>query len=573
MTTSVLSRREFAAAAALPVAAAPRDQGLAGHWPLTGDAKDHSGNGNHATNHGVNPATGEFDGRSAFLEVPHHSSLDPGAGDFTIAAWVFTRGPVMDVPGDIVSKYDPNGRRGFSLSLYSSSGGYNGQGTERYLSFGVDNARSPEWEDCGRPSPTSNYVSNSLTVFNGGLYAATTDGQTEQDWAHVYRYLGGTRWQDCGRVGRGRTRGVGPLIVHDKNLFAATWSYDWTRVSKDALDNGRVYRYRGGRDWEDCGQPGECRRLFGMASYGGALYVVADDNRCYVWDGRRRWSPCGSFRNLVHPMLVHDGRLMVGAFGGKFADGFRQAEVQAYDGQKWTPLGCPIQTPDREDQIHALQSYRGVLHATTWPTGKVGAYRNGRWEDCGRLGDSSESNALTVYNGKLYAGTIPGAEVFRYDGDRRWTRLKRFSSPEVAEDAPLATVRWGRVTSLTVFGGRLFASIGSYQSALANAPAGTRGKVFAMRAGACVCSHRDLGDGWHHVTAVRNGDRVSLSIDGKTAGTSDRFLAAGYDLSNSEPLKIGFGETDYLSGKLCDVRFYRRALSESEVRRFAKARP
>jgi hypothetical protein len=188
------------------------------------------------------------------------------------------------------------------------------------------------------------------------------------------------------------------------------------------------------------------------------------------------------------------------------------------------------------------------------------------------LGDSSESNALTVYNGKLYAGTIPGAEVFRYDGEQRWTRLRRFASPEVAEDAPLAAVRWGRVTSLTVFDGRLFASIGSYRSALADAPADTRGKVFAMRAGACVCSGRELGDGWHHVAAVRRGDRLLLLIDGKTAKSED-FPRASYDLSNSEPLKVGFGETDYLFGKLRDVRFYRRALSVREVQRFVNARP
>ena len=146
-------------------------------------------------------------------------------------------------------------------------------------------------------------------------------------------------------------------------------------------------------------------------------------------------------------------------------------QVYAFDGATWTSLGCPIQMPEREDQIHALMVYRGKLHATTWPTGKVGAYDNGQWIDCGRLGDSTESNALVVYNGKLYAGTIPGAEVFRFEGEQSWTRLRRFSSPEVAEGAPLKNIRWGRVTSLTVHGGKLFAGIGGYTSALADAPA------------------------------------------------------------------------------------------------------
>ncbi len=571
--TGYWSRRRFAAFAAMARPLRSQDDRLAGYWPLRGDAKDHSGNGNHAANHGVNLATGEFDGRSAFLEAPHGASLDPGAGDFTIAAWVRAEGPVTDIAGDIVSKYDPALRRGFTLSLGASSGGYNSQGADRQVFFGIDNASTPAWEDCGRPSPTSNYVSNSLTVFDGDLYAATTDGATERDWSHVYRYRGGSRWEDCGRVGAGRTRGAGPLIVHDGSLFAATWSYDWTRVDKDALDAGRVYRYRGGREWEDCGQPGQCRRLFGIASFQGRLYVAADDRRCYVWDGGREWQPCGSFPSLVHPMLVHDGRLVVGAFGGRFDGGFRQAEVYAYDGRSWTPLGCPIQDPAREDQIHALQSYRGLLHATTWPTGKVGAYRDGRWEDRGRLGASTESNALTVYNGKLYAGTIPAAEVFRYDAGRTWTRLRRFASPEVPEDAPLDSVRWGRVTSMTVFDGRLFAGIGSYRAALADAPADTRGKVFAMRAGACLGFHRDIGGGWRHIAAVRRGNRIELFVDGKAAGRSAAFSGGAYDLSNAEPLKIGFGETDYFRGRLREVRFHRRALAGREIGRLAGSQP
>jgi hypothetical protein len=37
-------------------------------------------------------------------------------------------------------------------------------------------------------------------------------------------------------------------------------------------------------------------------------------------------------------------------------------------------------------------------------------------------------------------------------------------------------------------------------------------------------------------------------------------------LSNDQPLRIGFGETDYFSGKLREVRVYNRALNLEEVR-------
>ena len=65
-------------------------------------------------------------------------------------------------------------------------------------------------------------------------------------------------------------------------------------------------------------------------------------------------------------------------------------------------LGNPLGSEEHCDQIHALEVYRGKLYATTWPEGRVAAYETrGQWVDCGRLGDSTEINGLTVYNGKL----------------------------------------------------------------------------------------------------------------------------------------------------------------------------
>jgi hypothetical protein len=37
------------------------------------------------------------------------------------------------------------------------------------------------------------------------------------------------------------------------------------------------------------------------------------------------------------------------------------------------------------------------------------------------------------------------------------------------------------------------------------------------------------------------------------------------DVSNHVPLQIGFGQTDYFSGKIRAVRLYNRALSEADV--------
>jgi hypothetical protein len=477
-----------------------------------------------------------------------------------------------DVIGDVFSQYDPARRRGLTLSIHASSGGYNSQGNDRHVTFGIDNDRTSDWQDCGRPNPDSSYVSNSLTVFDGQLYAGTTDATREEDWCHVYRYGGGDRWEDCGRVGRLRTRGVGPMVVHDGALYAATWSYDWTRVHVEPLDFCRVYRYAGARDWKDCGQPGHCRRLFAIATFKGRLYVVGDDNRCHAHEGGTTWRACGEFPHMVHPMAVHDGRLYAGVFN---------AAVYAYDGTDWTSLGNPLGTAERCNQIHALEVYQGRLHATTWPEGRVAVLEHdGRWVECGRLGDSTEINGLTVYNGKLYAGTIPRAEVYRYEGGSDWTRMQRFFAPEGWEPIPVAhdpdlpdarerVAEWTRVTSLTVYDGRLFAGIGSCTSARRDAPCDVRGKVFAMQAGRCISYDRDLGPGWQHLAAVRNGSRLELTLNAREQVVSPPFNPAEYDLTNGRPLKIGGGELDVFSGRIREVRLYRRALRQAEIEHLA----
>lgn len=553
------------------------DHGLAGYWPLKGDARDHSGRGNHGINHAVDLRAGAFDGRGSYIEVPDSPALNFGSGDFSAAVWVYTEKALADVVGDILSKYDSSTRRGFSLSIKASSGGYNSHGNDKHVYFGIDNGKTTEWKDCGRPSLTSNYVSNSLTVFDGHLYAGTTDGATEQDWCHVYRYAGGARWEDCGRVGNLRTRGAGPMVVHDGDLYAGTWSYDWTRVATDRLDYGHVYRYKGGQEWEDCGQPGPCRRLFSLASFKSRVYVLGDDYKCHAYEGGNAWKVCGQFGHHVHPMAVHDGRLHVGEFQGIVLNGFKQAAVHAYDGTAWTNLGSPVGSEELADQIHALEVYRGKLYATTWPKGRVARFEDeGKWVDCGRPGDSTEINALTVYNGKLYAGSIPRAEVYRYEGSKEWTKLARFFAPEGWEPVPVdgrptvvapenTLAQWTRVTSLTVCQGRLFAGIGSCTSALADAPADVRGKVFAMRAGQCLSYDRDLGPEWKHLVAIRQDDRLRLYVDGRPQVVSPAFSSKDYAISNREPLKIGYGEMDYFSGKIREVRLYNRALSDGEI--------
>jgi hypothetical protein len=555
------------------------DDHLIGYWPLRGDCRDHSGNELHGENHGVALDKGAFDGRSAYVEIPANAKLDLGARDFTFSAWVWTPEQLDDIGGDVLSMYDPRQRRGLHLTIDSSAGGYQAQGTDRHVQFGIDDAAIGEWEDCGHPNPTSNYVSNSLTVFDGHLYAATTDGAGSEQWSHVYRYDGDQRWIDCGRVGNGKTTGVMPLIVHDGQLYAATSTYDWTRVKAGDYEPGRVYRYLGGDKWEDCGQPSDDRTLNSLASYRGKLYAGGGPQTwgVFVSDGDGEWSPSQIFPMegpkscFPHAMCRHNGLLFT-AFPGAFA----------FDGHEWKSVGDPLPLAENPMlQTHSMTIHRGRLVAGTWPHAKATEYQgNNSWKEFGRVGeDGTEVNALVVYNGKLYGGSLPRSEVCRYDGDDKWTSIKRFHSPPGWKPGfPGAASRdevkeWGRVTSLTAFDGKLFASTGSCTSSIEDAPVDVRGKVFCMEAGKSASLDKDLGRGWKHLAAVRTRGVLRLYVDGKLVDESDQFDESAFDLTNGQPLQIGFGESDYFDGRIHDVRLHGSALDNASIEALAAAPP
>jgi hypothetical protein len=543
---------------------------LVGYWKLRGDCQDYSGNNNHGVKHGDGAENGEFDGRTAYVKVPDSPSMKFGAGDFSISAQIFTHGEVDDTFGDILCKFDAAQRKGFNFTLVSNTSGYNAQGDLRQLFFGVDDGVIGEWIDCGRPGGKA-HSSDALTVFDGDLYVGTTDGPSESDWAHVYRYRGGRDWEDCGRVGGRKIRGVYAMIVHGGALYAATASpHGGPHVNVG--DFGRVYRYRGGSDWEDIGQPGEHYRINSLASYRGKLYACAIDTYgthggVYVYDGERRWSQCGDF-GRPHTSGVHDGRLYAA---------FPQGEVFSYDGTTWTNLGNPLGSFEQCNQLHSHGVYRGELYVGTWPVGKVAVLRNGKWTDVGRLGDATEIVGLTVYNGSFYGGSIPRAEVFRYDGSNQWASVGRLFDFAGVEPVPVGNYSkgvedWTRASSLTVFQGKLFSSTATCYRAQIETPRQdeTRGNVYHFIAGEGVSFDQDLGPGWKCVAAVRKRNELNLYVDGKLAATAN-VGRPPLDISNDATLNIGLGAQARFHGKIHDVRLYDRALHGNEVRKLHKA--
>jgi hypothetical protein len=506
------------------------------------------------------------------MEVSDRVRFD---GDFSLSLWIEVPVHRAGAAGGLASKFDPATRTGFTLATVSSAGGYNGPGDELRVSFGIDARTSPSWVDCGRPSLTANHVT-SLVVYRGALYCGNNEAAAERDYAHVFRWQGGADWEDLGQVASDGTRGIGPLVVHKDALYAAGWNHDWTRVTYHNLRPCHVFRFDGPGRWADCGQPGNSKRIFAMASYDGDLYAVGDDFSIQVYRGDEQWELVERLPTFGHPMTVHAGRLVIGTWE-------HPPTVLAYDGASWTDLGNPMGDIVRASQIHSLTTFESAIHVGHWPLGSVCRWDEAsrQWQDTGRLGDSTEINALTSYNGKLYAGALPRAEVFRYDGDFAWHSLRRFrASPswepisveemERPPDGDLRMRDWGRVTSLTQHNGLLFGSVTSCTGSVIDAPADIRGSVQAMRAGVVATTSESLGSGWHHLAAVRDGARLTLHIDGRVAASAYGSLPAS--IETAVPVAVGSDPSGKFGGEIQDFQAFDRVLDARDIGRLSERR-
>lgn len=526
--------------------------GLIAHFPFSTDFEDRAGAGLKVRNHGVRlepagdgPLPGpaaRFNGADAFLEIEDHPAFQLGRDDFSVAAWIRTDGIAGDVVGDILGKYDPAARRGFHLGVVSHAGVVGTQSNYRNLHFGIDDGKQdPAWIDCGRPGECQSVPA--LAVHEGALYAGTFEGQAGGA-GRVHRYLGEGRWLDCGAPDR--CNAVSALAVYGGRLYCGTGRYDaaGSRLppSPNAAPGGRLFRYEGERRWTDCGRVGDAGDLvMALTVFRGHLYA-AHLYHPGVWrlDGERGWSCVGLQNQRLIALTVFRDQLIGFANGGA---------NQRYlgDGQ-WESLG----QPPGSTQTYAGVAYRGELYAGTWPLGQVFRHAGGQgWALAGQwVGYEKEVMGMNVYNGKLYCGTLPSADIYRFDAPDAWSRVGQL------DRTPDAILR--RAWSLCVHDGRLYS--GTLPS----------GHVFSFEAGKMATHDRVLPAGWRHVAAVKDGDFLRVYLDGAPVAASAEFRPGDYSLSNGEPLRIGWGPTDYFRGSMRDVRIYRRALSAPEASGLAR---
>ncbi|MCH2587841.1 MAG: LamG domain-containing protein [Planctomycetales bacterium] len=537
----------------LLVASSPAQPPVAS-WSLERDSRDSSGNGLHLAGRGVrfgeagakrnDRPTATFDGRTSVLEAANDRRLDPGTGAFSISAWVHTAKSLDDVLGDVVSKFDPARRTGFQLSIKNNVGVTNTSANYRHVHFGIDNGRvETSWTDHGRPG--NNMYVFSLLVHRGRLYAGTCEPGIKEA-GHVYEFDGKSGWKDLGTPDR--SNAVSTLCSFGGEIYAGTTKYRLAGSSLPESPNltkgGRVYKYMGGKTWKHLGKLGEAESLYGSVVYKNRLYFSAlYSPGLFRYDGGTKWTNCGTFEGKrVESLAVYNGAI--------YATGFDEAGVYRYDGDGWEHLGIV----GKNTQTYGFAVYRGDLHVSSWPTGSVfrmdESGEKTKWEFVGRLGMEKESMPLAVYNGMMYSGTLPLGEVFRFDGGKKWTSLGRIDTTP--------NVRYRRAWSMAVYRGRLFAGV---------LPSG---RVKSIEAGKSVTSDVELPSGWVHLAAVRGTDRLKLYIDGKKVAESTRFKASQFDLANRVPLAVGRGQHDHFNGSMSDVRFYRRALSDADVKQISR---
>lgn len=359
----------FAAAVSLSAASAAGDS-LIGHWKLDGNARDAAPHRLDAEAHAVEWHTqsgAELNGRSAWLEVPASPALRLGTNDFTLSLWLHLDPMLDDSPGDLVTLFDPATRNGFNLTVQHQSGTCSSMANTRNLFFGLDAGTEPRWTDCGRPG--NNRMIYALTVFQGDLFAGTWEPGAGEA-GHVYRYAGGTNWTDCGAPDP--CNAVAALAVFHGELYAGVASYSGAgsqlQPSPNTAPGGRVYRYAGGQRWVDCGRLCDAELIWGLTIFQDRLYATTMDvppkhattprQGLYRYDGGTNWTWCGNPGGRVAAITVANDHLFASGYNGGVLGG-----VFRYDGgTNWTNFGAPPNV----DQTYSFAFHRGAMHTGTW---------------------------------------------------------------------------------------------------------------------------------------------------------------------------------------------------------------
>ncbi|MGE3315610.1 MAG: LamG-like jellyroll fold domain-containing protein [Planctomycetaceae bacterium] len=401
-------------------------------------------------------------------------------------------------------------------------------------------------------------------------------------------------WTDHGRPGNAML--IFALAEFDGSLYAGTCEAGET-------ESGGVYRFDAANNsWINCGIPSKANSVSALAVYRGKLYAASTKYRLrgsalgesmnphlggaiYRYDGGTDWTLCGSLpqTEAVGGLVVFRDRLYASSL-------YAPAGFFRYEGGSvWTSCAVPNQK-----RVEALTVYNGGLYATGYDEGAIYRFDGEKWTHCGRLANNTQTYSFAVLDGRMRVGTWPTGKVYGYQADNKWIDegrlgeelevmgMSAYNGQLYAGTLPLADVyRFDGGTSWTKIGNVDSTPDVKYRRAWSMSVHSGRlfvgtlpsGKVLSIEAGKSATCGSQLAPGWHHVAAVKGKDRLRIYVDGAQVAESTTFDPDAYDLSNDAPLTIGKGPTDYFNGRLSDLKIFNRALDASEIGQIAAAVP
>ena len=244
--------------------------------------------------------------------------------------------------------------------------------------------------------------------------------------------------------GSGATRAIGGGSI-SATPSGATWSTPWpsstarsTAASgaswardrrsgpcRTGRPGGQVYRVTPDGRWTYCGHPGaedatpedvptvgyasgKADDVFALTVYRGASTASATTAAApSCTRAARRWSYVGPDLRILS-FTVYRGGLYALINGGP---------VYRYEGG--VRVGRTAAVPPGSTQTYGAVTSEGRLYVGTWPEGEVHRYEGGEaWTTLERVGYEREIMAMALYNGKVYVGSLPMANVWRMDDER-----------------------------------------------------------------------------------------------------------------------------------------------------------
>lgn len=431
------------------------------------------------------------------------------------------------------------------------------------------------------------------TGFHLGLY--THGGVTNSQSNHRQLHFGIDQariepgFTDHGKLGSAVY--VFSLCVHHGKLYAST-------CHAGAEESGRVFRFEGGDRWTDLGAPDKANAISAMTVFEGSLYVASSKYRLAgsslaesentnfggkvfrLGDGGQ-WVPCGTLSaetEAVSSLIEYRGKLYAGSL-------YKPAGFFRYEGgESWSECANPGK------RVEAMTVFNGSLYATCYDEGAVFRFDGEQWHDMGRIPNATQTYGFAVHQGSLFVSEWPQAHVFRHLEGTNWEDAGKlgeeleampllvYNGKMYGGTLPLAEVyrfegntdwaKIGRVDLTPDVRFRRAWSMAVFQGRLF-VGALPSGHVLSIEAGRNATWDQSFPPGWHHVAAVRGNECLKLYVDGKLVSSSAALPDNAIDLSSQAKLQIGFGAQDYFKGNLADVRIYCGALSTEGIARLA----